>query len=52
MQLLYFPIIRPRNIKPWEIDKIHNVMKINDYDDVYEEYIEAKKNCSNRGIVV
>lgn len=43
MQLLYFPIIRPRNIKPWEIDKMHNVMKINDYDDIYEEFVETKK---------
>ena len=42
MQLLYFPIIRPRNIKPWEIDKIHNILKIHDYDDIYKEYIETK----------
>ena len=42
MQLLYFPIIRPRNIKPWEIDKIHNILKIHDYDDIYKEFIETK----------
>lgn len=43
MQLLYFPIIRPRNIKPWQIDKMHKIMKINDYDDIYEEFLETKK---------
>lgn len=44
MQLLYFPIIRPRNIKPWEIDKVHNILKINDYDDIYEEFLKIKEN--------
>ena len=43
MQLLYFPVIRPRNIKPWEIEKVHEIYKINDYDDIYEEYLETKK---------
>lgn len=42
MQLLYFPVIRPRNIKPWQIDKVHDVLKINDYDDIYEEFIKVK----------
>ncbi len=49
MQLLYFPIIRPRNIKPWQIDKMHKIMKINDYDDIYEEFLEAKKDFSKIG---
>ncbi len=49
MQLLYFPIIRPRNIKPWEIEKIHKIMKINDYDDIYQEFLETKKDFSKIG---
>lgn len=49
MQLLYFPIIRPRNIKPWEIEKMHKIMKINDYDDIYEEFLETKNECSKIG---
>ena len=44
MQLLYFPIIRPRNIKPWEIDKVHEIYKINDYDDIYEEFLQIKNS--------
>lgn len=43
MQLLYFPIIRPRNIKPWQIEKVHEILKINDYDDIYEEFLNVKK---------
>lgn len=42
MQLLYFPIIRPRNIKPWEIDKVHEIYKIHDYDDIYEQFLKIK----------
>lgn len=42
MQLLYFPVIRTRNIKPWEIDKVHEILKINDYDDIYEEFLRVK----------
>lgn len=43
MQLLYFPIIRPRNIKPWQIEKVHEILKINDYDDIYEEFLNVKR---------
>ena len=44
MQLLYFPIIRPRNIKPWEIDKVHEIYKIHDYDDIYKQFLEIKNS--------
>ena len=47
MQLLYFPIIRPRNIKPWEIEKVHNILKIHDYDDIYKEYLDIKTRGDN-----
>lgn len=43
MQLLYFPIIRLRNIKPWQIDKVHKVLKIFDYDDIYEDFLKVKE---------
>ena len=46
MQLLYFPIIRPRNIKPWEIEKVHEILKINDYDDVYNEFLKIRDNMN------
>ena len=45
MQLLYFPYPRPRNVKPWEIEKVHNILKINDYDDIYEEFLATKENA-------
>lgn len=51
MQLLYFPIIHPRNIKPWDIDRVHNELKINDYDDIYEEYLKAKAELNKKEIL-
>jgi len=43
MQLLYLPYPHPRNIKPWQIDRVHNELKVNDFDDVYDEFINIKK---------
>ena len=43
MQLKYFPYPRPRNIKPWEIEKVHNILKVHDYDDIYEEFLKTKE---------
>ena len=48
MQLLYFPIIRLRNIKPWDIDRVHKELKIYDYDDIYEEFIKAKNELNTK----
>lgn len=42
MTIKFFPKIYTLNIKPWQIDKIHNVYKINDFDDVLEEYLKVK----------
>lgn len=37
MTLQLLPL-RKINIKPWHVDKIHNVYKIHDFDDVLEKY--------------
>ncbi|PIO82421.1 glycosyl transferase [Loigolactobacillus backii] len=34
----FWPVIHTESIKPWEIDKVHQRMKIHDYDDLYEVY--------------
>lgn len=31
------------NIKPWHIDKIHDVYGIHDFDDILDEYLKIKK---------
>ena len=42
MKLKYFPFMHSQNIKPWEIEKVHTILKINDYDDIYEEFLKVK----------
>lgn len=34
----FFPYFRVQKVKPFEIDKIHKVLKITEYDDILEEY--------------
>ena len=43
MKLKYFPFFHPLNIKPWQIDRVHEKYKIFDYDDVYKEYLKVKE---------
>ena len=42
MTIKFFPKFYTLNIKPWHIDKIHDVYKINDFDDILEEYLKIK----------
>lgn len=36
--LKFFPFIHTVNIKQWDVEKVHKILKIHDFDDVYEEY--------------
>ena len=40
----FFPYFRVQKVKPFEIDKIHSVLKITEYDDILEEYSKLKEN--------
>ena len=40
MTIKFFPKFRTQNIKPWHIDKVHNILKITEFDDVLDEYIK------------
>ena len=40
----FWPYFRVQKVKPFEIDKIHNVLKIYEYDDILEEYVRLKEN--------
>lgn len=42
MTMKFFPKFKTINIKPWDIDEIHKIYKINDFDDVIEKYLEIK----------
>ena len=40
----FWPYFRVQKVKPFEIEKVHKILKIYDYDDVYEEYNKYKEN--------
>ena len=39
----FFPYFRVQKVKPFEVDKIHEVLKITEYDDILEEYDKLKE---------
>ena len=45
----FFPVFHKLTVKPWEVDKVHNKLKIYEYDDILKEYelektkVELKK---------
>ena len=40
----FWPYFRVQKVKPYEIDKIHSILKIYEYDDILEEYKKLKVN--------
>lgn len=48
MSLKFFPKFKKQNIKPWHIDKVHNILKITEFDDIFDEY---KRIISEKAIV-
>lgn len=39
----FWPVFHTQKIKPWDIDKVHNVLKCHAFDDVLEEYLKLRK---------
>lgn len=40
--LKWFPYFDTQNIKPWQIEKVHNKLHIHEYDDVIDNYLKLK----------
>ena len=40
----FWPYFRVQKVKPFEIDKIHDILKITEYDDILNEYSRLKEN--------
>ena len=40
----FFPYIRTVSVKPWQTERMHNVLKLHEYDDLLEKYNELKSN--------
>lgn len=39
---ILFPRIKTQKVKPWEIDKVHDVLETYEFDDIFEEYLKIK----------
>ena len=39
----FWPYFRVQKVKPFEVEKIHSVLKITEYDDILEEYEKLKE---------
>ena len=42
MTMKFFPTFKLINIKPWQIDKVHEIYQIYDYEDIIKEYLKIK----------
>lgn len=40
----FWPYFRVQKVKPFEIDKVHHILKIHQYDDILSEYNKLKEN--------
>lgn len=47
MTLKFFPKFKKQNIKPWQIDKVHDILKIYEFDDIFEKYQKILEKISN-----
>lgn len=39
----YGPVFKLKNVKQWEFDKVHEILNIHDFDDVFDKFIELDK---------
>ena len=40
----FWPFFHVQKVKPFEIDKVHDVLRIYEYDDIFDEYNKIKDN--------
>lgn len=39
----FFPWVHTQTVKPWQIDRMHTVLKLHEYDDLLDQYQSIKK---------
>ena len=40
----FFPVFHVQKVKPHQIEKVHKVLKLTEYDDIIKEYEKIKEN--------
>ncbi len=44
----FFPWVHTMTVKPWEIEKVHRLLKLHEYDDLYGEYRRFRSETKRR----
>lgn len=44
MTLKFFPYFKKQNIKPWDVENVHKVLKTYQFDDILNDYLSRKQN--------
>ena len=47
MTLKFFPKFKKQNIKPWNTEGLHNILKCYEFDDILEKWQSIKNNTNN-----
>ncbi len=47
MRIRWFPKFRTESIKPWDVERLHNVLGIHDYDGIIEKWRRIKEEMRN-----
>lgn len=42
----FLPFFRTVSVKPWDIERVHSVLKLHEYDDLYEQFAESKSTIT------
>ncbi len=43
----FFPWVHTVSVKPWNVEGMHKVLKLTEYDDILKTYLDIKKGCKN-----
>lgn len=43
-----WPTIHTQTIKPWDIEKLHEVLKVHEIDDILEQYLKVKEKLNDK----
>lgn len=44
MTLKFFPRFKKQNVKPWNVEEVHSVLKTFEFDDILNDYLNRKQN--------
>ena len=40
----FWPIFHTLTVKPWQVERVHEILKLHEYDDILTQYLDLKDN--------